>query len=202
LIIGEAPGEEETKQGQPFVGDAGEGLDILLNLASIDRSACRVTNLVKCRPPKNRDPHKKQIECCSHLLEQDLNHFKPKTVITLGRFALKRFDPTPLVACHGMRLTKEKFELIPMYHPAAALHQSALRPIMDADFENLASKSSTKRLQGNYGYLPPKRLPATPLVSIIRFPVAIDCETAGKERGSELLGVGFCWQAGKAVYPA
>jgi DNA polymerase len=134
VIVGEAPGASEDKQGRPFVGRAGKLLDTLLERAGLERAGVFVTNVVKARPPGNRDP--KADEVAHHLpwLLAQLDVIEPKLVVPLGRHALARFDAAAKIGeAHGRVVERDGRTLFPMYHPAAALHNQSLRATLDAD---------------------------------------------------------------------
>ena len=104
FILGEAPGKEEDKRGVPFIGAAGKRLDKLLSLANIDPNDCYLTNAVKCRPPENRDPRKKELRTCYHWLQEELRIVKPQYIISLGRVPLSLFTAEGLRTLHGTML--------------------------------------------------------------------------------------------------
>lgn len=101
MLIGEAPGRNEDRDGMPFVGLAGKRLDQLLDLAKIDPNQCYLTNVVKCRPPSNRDPRKAEIRSCAWFLQEEIRLVKPETIITLGRIPLQLFSPYGIRQMHG-----------------------------------------------------------------------------------------------------
>jgi DNA polymerase len=138
MLIGEGPGFHENEQGRPFVGAAGQFLDELLAQAGLKRSDVWIGNVVKCRPPGNRDPLAEELSACDDYLEQQIKAINPKIIITLGRFSMAKFMPgVKISAQHGkMRKVGNRF-VIPMYHPAAALHQPKWRPQILADFSKL-----------------------------------------------------------------
>ncbi len=148
ILVGEAPGREEDKQGRPFVGPAGKLLDELLSLAGLTREDVFITNILKCRPPNNRDPLPKEIQACSPYLEAQFRILRPKLVITLGRFAWGWFAEhlgipyEKISKVHGRLFCSNtiiygKIFLIPMYHPATALYRPPLRAILEEDFRKL-----------------------------------------------------------------
>jgi uracil-DNA glycosylase family 4 len=123
LFIGEAPGFHEDQQGLPFVGAAGQLLDRLLGEIGLDRTQAAIVNVVKCRPPGNRDPLPDEIETCRPYLEAQLAHMEPKVIVTLGNFATKYILETPIgiTRARGHRYTRRGATVIPTFHPAAAL---------------------------------------------------------------------------------
>lgn len=138
VLIGEGPGFHENEQGRPFVGQAGKFLDELLALAGLKRAEVFITNVVKCRPPGNRDPLPEELSACSSILDQQLEILHPRVIVTLGRFSMARFLPNARISeIHGQPRWVEGCMIVPMYHPAAALHQPKLRPDLEADFSRL-----------------------------------------------------------------
>jgi DNA polymerase len=138
MLIGEGPGFNENEQGRPFVGAAGKFLEELLAQADLKRSDVWITNVVKCRPPGNRDPQQDELDACDIYLQRQIKTIDPKIIITLGRFSMGKFmTGAKITQVHGqMRKVGERF-VIPMFHPAAALHQAALKPSILADFGKL-----------------------------------------------------------------
>ncbi|MBN1247733.1 MAG: uracil-DNA glycosylase [Anaerolineae bacterium] len=138
MFVGEAPGFHEDQQGLPFVGAAGRFLDELLEKAGIDRKRVFITNVIKCRPPANRDPQIDEVEACKPYLDQQIEVIKPQVIVTLGRHSMARAFPDEKVSVvHGQPRKVGEHTYFPMYHPAAALHQPSLRPVVEADFERL-----------------------------------------------------------------
>jgi uracil-DNA glycosylase len=135
LFVGEAPGWHENQQGRPFVGAAGQFLEQLLQSISLSREDVFIANVVKCRPPQNRDPLPEEIAACSGFLNRQLATIKPKLVVTLGRFSLGRFFPVGkgIGALHGTTCMKNGQLCFAMYHPAAALHQPSLKRTLEQD---------------------------------------------------------------------
>jgi uracil-DNA glycosylase family 4 len=139
MLIGEGPGFNENEQGRPFVGAAGNFLNELLAQAGLQRADVWITNVVKCRPPANRDPLPDEIATCtSHYLDRQITIIDPKIIITLGRFSMGKYMPGVKISqVHGqMKRYGDRF-VIAMFHPAAALHQAALKPAILADFAKL-----------------------------------------------------------------
>jgi len=135
VLIGEGPGHHEDQQGTPFVGPAGKFLDNLLASAGFRRGDVFITNMVKCRPPGNRDPLPNETDACSKYLDRQLELIKPKLVVTLGRFSLKKFFPNETISrARGKPRRQEEFTVLPMFHPAAALHRNQFREIVEEDF--------------------------------------------------------------------
>jgi uracil-DNA glycosylase family 4 len=139
MFIGEGPGAREDEQGRPFVGASGKFLDQLLEQAGVTRADVWITNVVKCRPPGNRDPLPDEIEICtSNYLRHQIELVSPSIVVTLGRFSMGLFfKGAKITQIHGqMRKVDDRF-VIAMYHPAAALHQLSLKSTIMADFAKL-----------------------------------------------------------------
>ena len=139
LLIGEGPGFHEDRQGRPFVGPSGKLLDDLLGLIGLSRPDVYIANVVKCRPPNNRDPLPEEIKACRKYLDQQIRLLDPKVIVTLGRFSLIRFLPQETISkVHGQpRLWGHRY-IFPMYHPAAALHQGNLRHVLEEDMRKLS----------------------------------------------------------------
>jgi len=138
MFIGEGPGFHENEQGRPFVGAAGQFLDQLLQQAGVTRGEVWIGNVVKCRPPGNRDPLPEELAACDVYLEQQIAAINPSIIVTLGRFSMNKFMPGAKISqVHGqMRKVGERY-VIAMFHPAAALHQASLKPAILADFGKL-----------------------------------------------------------------
>lgn len=138
MLIGEAPGFHEDRQGRPFVGAAGKFLDELLALAGLRRSDVFIANVVKHRPPNNRDPEPDEIAACAGYLERQIAAINPRVIVTLGRFSMARWFPGERISrIHGQPRWIGGRMIIPMMHPAAALHQAQNRPLIEADFRRL-----------------------------------------------------------------
>ncbi|HZD57665.1 MAG TPA: uracil-DNA glycosylase [Anaerolineales bacterium] len=139
LFIGEGPGFHENEQGRPFVGAAGRLLEDLLNSIGMSREQVFITNVVKCRPPGNRDPRPEEIETCtSNYLDRQIQAINPKVIVTLGRYSMGLYLPNAKISdVHGQALKVRGRLVVPMYHPAAALHQASLKPIVERDFASL-----------------------------------------------------------------
>jgi len=138
MFIGEAPGFHENEQGVPFVGAAGRFLDELLATIDLQREDVFICNVVKCRPPGNRDPQLEEMEACQGYLNRQINAIQPKVIVTLGRFSMARYFPNAKISqIHGQPKMANGRLIVPMYHPAAALHQPSLRQIIEEDFLRL-----------------------------------------------------------------
>lgn len=155
VLIGEAPGKNEDLQGRPFVGSAGKVLDRMLSLSGWRRDDVFITNVVKCRPPNNRDPLPEEIKSCFPFLRQQLFLIKPRLVITLGRFALAQFGQNSISQAHGrpkkvkwkFKNRKISFILFPVFHPAVALYRGEYGKMLEQDFLKLrqVEKITTKK---------------------------------------------------------
>ena len=145
MFIGEAPGENEAKSGRPFCGRAGKVLDMLLASVGIERKDVYVTNIVKDRPPKNRDPFPEEIEIYAPFLDRQIDTIKPKVVATLGRFSMVyvmnryglEFELDSISKLHGKSFQTSHFKLVPLYHPAAAIYNQHLMDTLKEDFKVL-----------------------------------------------------------------
>ncbi len=138
MFIGEAPGFHEDQQGIPFVGAAGKFLSELLQKAGIDRGVVYITNVIKCRPPGNREPQIEEVAVCTPYLDQQIEIINPQVIITLGRHSMNRAFPNEKISVvHGQPRKVNGRVYFPMYHPAAALHQPSLRSTVEADFDKL-----------------------------------------------------------------
>ena len=140
MLIGEGPGFHENEQGLPFVGQAGKFLDELLAAGGFDRETVFITNVVKCRPPGNRDPQPVELEACNVYLEKQIEAINPLIIVTLGRFSMARyFKDARISSIHGHASWIGNRFIIPMYHPAAALHQPKIKPTIIQDFKQLSA---------------------------------------------------------------
>ena len=143
MFVGEAPGFHEDKQGVPFVGQAGKLLDKLLGGIGLERSEVYIANVLKCRPPGNRDPQPDEIESCEPHLFRQLELIQPRVVATLGNFATKLLSgkPTGITRVHGQEqevtLGGNRVLLYPLYHPAAALYTPAMLNVLQEDFRRI-----------------------------------------------------------------
>jgi uracil-DNA glycosylase len=139
MIVGEAPGFNEDRQGEPFVGAAGKLLDTLLARIGLARTDVYITNVLKCRPPMNRDPMPNEVEACSPYLKEQMALVKPKVVLILGRHALERLMPGQgsISRIHGSLIRRGDVAYVPLYHPAAALHNGSLVADLERDFDAL-----------------------------------------------------------------
>ena len=134
LFIGEAPGWHEDQQGRPFVGPAGQFLDQLLASIGLHREEVYIANVIKCRPPQNRDPLPAEIQSCRKWLDRQIEIIQPQVIVTLGRYSLARYFPNQSISkIHGKPRKSGDVIYYPMYHPAAALHQGSLRRTIETD---------------------------------------------------------------------
>ncbi|MHA1505657.1 MAG: type-4 uracil-DNA glycosylase [Candidatus Asgardarchaeia archaeon] len=147
MLIGEAPGRQEDIQGRPFVGAAGKLLDENLKKIGISREEVYITNVVKCRPPGNRDPTELEIQICSKYLDRQIDLIKPKIIVTLGNHSTKYilekfgFKHRGISREHGkvykVDTLYQRFYIMPIYHPAAALYNRGLEGVLEGDFLKL-----------------------------------------------------------------
>ena len=139
LLVGEGPGAREDRTGRPFVGAAGQLLDELLAAIGWSRADVFITNVVKCRPPGNRDPEPAETTACAGYLDRQERALQPAVIVTLGRHSLQRYLPGARIgAAHGrLRRSYSGLHVFPMYHPAAALHQASLRETLFRDMRGL-----------------------------------------------------------------
>ncbi len=148
MFIGEGPGFYENEQGRPFVGQAGKFLDELLESAGLHREKIYITNVVKCRPPGNRDPQDSELTACAPFLERQIEAINPLIIVTLGRFSMARyFQNAKISVIHGRSAWIDGRLIVPMYHPAAGLHQRKLHPVIVRDFAQLPKMVENARQQ-------------------------------------------------------
>jgi len=138
MFIGEGPGFHEDQQGIPFVGAAGKFLDELLEMIGLQREEVFIANVIKCRPPANRDPRPEEIQACREYLDRQIAIIRPKIIVTLGRYSMARYFPNAKISqIHGQARKIEGILYYPMYHPAAALHQPSLRGTVEEDMTKI-----------------------------------------------------------------
>ena len=138
MLIGEGPGFNEDREGRPFIGASGKFLSELLLIAGVSREQVFIGNVVKCRPPGNRDPLPDEIAACAPYLDRQIAAIDPEVIVTLGRFSMARWFPGERITkIHGMPREVDGRLIVPMFHPAAALHQGAVRPLIEEDFRKL-----------------------------------------------------------------
>jgi len=140
MFIGEAPGWHEDQQGRPFVGPAGQYLDQLLALIDFKREQVYIANVIKSRPPGNRDPLPAEIAACRPWLERQIEVIRPRMIVTLGRYSMAMFFPGKSISkIHGTAQKRDDIIYYAMYHPAAALHQQSLRQTIESDMLKIPS---------------------------------------------------------------
>jgi DNA polymerase len=138
MFIGEGPGFHENEQGRPFVGAAGKFLEELLASIGMKRSDVFIANVVKCRPPQNRDPESDELKACNDYLERQIALINPKVIVTLGRYSMEKFFPGAKISnIHGQARAIGGRLVLAMFHPAAALHQPQYRSLIEQDFKRL-----------------------------------------------------------------
>jgi uracil-DNA glycosylase len=160
MLIGEGPGFHEDQQGRPFVGPSGDFLTQLLASAGYKRSDVYIANVVKCRPPANRDPLPEEITACGAYLDRQIALINPKVIITLGRFSMARYFPGGRIsAIHGHARRIDGRVIVAMFHPAAALHQPSLRESIEDDFRRLPEILAEAKKQAVPATKPDKKEP-------------------------------------------
>jgi uracil-DNA glycosylase len=139
LFIGEGPGYHEDKQGLPFVGNSGKFLEEMLGKIGLNRNQVFITNVVKCRPPENRDPLPVEVETCTKAyLFKQIDLISPKVIVTLGRFSMGLFFPgAKITQIHGQPKWDNGRALLPLFHPAAVLRNISMKPQAEADFKKI-----------------------------------------------------------------
>jgi uracil-DNA glycosylase family 4 len=138
MLIGEAPGFHENRLGRPFVGAAGKFLEELLDSIGMKRTDVYICNVVKCRPPNNREPLPNEIEACRPYLDRQIALIKPRLIVTLGRYSMAKFLPKASISrVHGLATRVGEFIVLPMFHPAAALHQPKYRADIEQDIRQI-----------------------------------------------------------------
>ncbi len=138
LFVGEGPGFHEDQQGLPFVGASGKYLEQLLELIGLTRKDVFITNIVRCRPPQNRDPERLEIEACEPYLDRQIALIQPKIIATLGRYSMAKFFPDGKISkIHGVAKKEDGRIYYPLFHPAAVLRNPALREPMEEDFKRM-----------------------------------------------------------------
>jgi DNA polymerase len=147
FFLGEGPGAREDEQGLPFVGASGGFLDELLASIGLDRERVFISNVVKCRPPGNRDPHVAEVEACTRYLHRQLELIQPRLIVTLGRFAMGHFFPEGRISeIHGQPRRIDGVITLPLYHPAAALYRGSLRSVVKEDFRRIPELLEEKNI--------------------------------------------------------
>jgi len=151
LFIGEAPGFHEDRQGRPFVGAAGKFLEELLASINLTREQVYIANVIKCRPPGNRDPLPDEIAACRPYLDKQIELVRPKLIVTLGRYSMARYWPHGSIShIHGQPKRVGSVIYYPMFHPAAALHQPRYRAAIEEDMRRIPELlAQVSRVEGN-----------------------------------------------------
>ncbi len=170
MFIGEAPGAKEDKTGHPFVGAAGKFLEEMLETIQLKRKDVYIANIVKCRPPHNRDPFPEEIQACWPWLEKQIKIIQPLLIVTLGRHAMEKFLPGQKISqVHGKALRRTIPELgeqvfYTLYHPAAALYNGSLRQVLIKDFQRIPQvlkiikkEIQKQKLQSSFSSQPPEQ---------------------------------------------
>ena len=154
MFIGEGPGFHEDRQGRPFVGPAGQFLEELLASINLKRADVFITNVVKCRPPGNRDPLPAEINACNNYLERQIAALNPQVIVTLGRFSMaKFFGGEKISTIHGRARKIDGRICIAMYHPAAGLHQQSLKDTIRSDFKKIPEVIAEAERQSEEGHM-------------------------------------------------
>jgi len=147
MFIGEAPGQREDEQGLPFVGRSGQYLEQLLGTIGLKRGDVFICNVVKCRPPENRDPLPAEMDACKHFLDRQIEIVNPVIIATLGRFSMARYFPDARITqIHGQPKQENGRIYYPLFHPAAVLRNPNLRPAMAEDFKRMKELIEKARL--------------------------------------------------------
>lgn len=179
MFVGEGPGFNEDRQGRPFVGAAGKFLDEMLADIGLDRGSVFITNMVKCRPPNNRDPFPGEMEACAGYLDAQIAAIQPKVIVPLGRHALAKWFPDESIGrVRAQPRSWNGVTLFPLYHPAAALHSGNLRNTIVDDFKKLGGLLASLE----------QRSPAPPAVlegAATFAPEAVAPETVGEPQLAE-----------------
>lgn len=146
VFVGEAPGAQEVEQGEPFVGNAGRRLDSFLEDVGIDRDRVYITNLVKVRPPENRDPTREEIDAWWPVLRAELDRVDPDVVVPLGAFAAREIldEDGPLGDLHGQTYEREGYTVLPTYHPAATFYDDSVEASLVEDLERVAELANAE----------------------------------------------------------
>lgn len=139
MFVGEGPGFHEDRQGRPFVGSSGQLLEGLLQGIGLTRQECFIGNVIKCRPPENRDPLPQEIEACKPYLERQIALIDPLLIVTLGRFSMAHFFPPTarITRIHGQPLRLDRCIVLPLYHPAAVLRNPGWHQDLENDFAKI-----------------------------------------------------------------
>jgi DNA polymerase len=186
MFVGEAPGANEDKQGLPFVGQAGRLLETLLNEIGLERADVFIANVLKCRPPGNRDPLPQEIDACQDYLFRQIELIEPRVICTLGNFSTKllRADPTGITRLHGRdevrQIGPRRVRLYPIYHPAAALYTPKMLEVLREDFG---------RLPGLLALDPPEQPDPEPELVVPEPEIVEEAEPAPEPQPASQLGL-------------
>lgn len=138
MFIGEAPGYHEDQQGIPFVGASGQYLERLLGMIGLKRQDVFIANVIKCRPPNNRDPLPEELDACKAFLDRQIEIINPVLIATLGRYSMSRYFPGAKISqIHGKPRFVDGRAYLPLFHPAAILRNDNMRPLMEQDFKQI-----------------------------------------------------------------
>ena len=156
MAVGEAPGETEDREGKPFVGAAGKLLTQLLEYVGLNRRDIYITNVLKCRPPGNRDPEQPEVDACSHFLDEQITKLRPQVILVLGRHALARLLPGAgtITRLHGERVRRGDRVYVPLYHPAAALYNASLLDTLRDDMARVRRYLDEEELKASQAAQP------------------------------------------------
>jgi uracil-DNA glycosylase family 4 len=182
LFIGEAPGEQEDLQGLPFVGRSGQLLDELLAKIRMSRSEVFIANVLKCRPPENRDPKPEEISECNPYITEQIAVIDPLVIVTLGKFGMGMFFPnTSVTKIHGQPKYGERRAYYPLYHPAYALRNPSAKTELEADFLRLPDLLAEMRRKREGEIFQDLKEEAS--AEAMEVPVEVSKETAPKQKG-------------------
>jgi DNA polymerase len=168
MFVGEAPGLNEDQKGEPFVGAAGKILNDLLASAGLSRDHIYIANVIKCRPPNNRDPEQDEVETCKPFLLQQIQLIRPKLVCTLGNWATQTLleRKVGITKVKAQAFYMKDFVLFPLLHPAAALHQGNLLPTLKEDFKKLKEFLDRHSTPAEPTSITPTPSPAEPVLNV------------------------------------
>ena len=157
MFVGEGPGYWEDQEGRPFVGNAGKLLEELLAVISLTRADVYITNVVKCRPPNNRDPMPDELAACHEYLVRQIAAIEPRLIVTLGRFSAAKFFPPgrSMRMMHGTTVKFGRTTCMAVYHPAAALRDASLKPLLIEDFRKIPDLIATAEAEFEVSEQPP-----------------------------------------------
>ncbi len=167
MFIGEGPGFHEDQQGRPFVGPSGQLLEKMLASIGLTRQQVFIANVVKCRPPNNRDPLPSEVETCRPFLDRQIECLDPRIIVTLGRYSMERYFPGARISqVHGRARREGRRVYLPLYHPAYVLRNLAALPVAEADFKKiprlLARLQEVLEQESRGGFAPEEPSPEQP----------------------------------------